>query len=145
MPEPAPSQLVLDTHVWIWAVEGERSQLSAAAMAHIDAAARRGGILIAAISIWELAMLEVMGRVRLSLSVEDWVAAALRAPGTRLLELSPAIAIEGTRLPGEAPRDPADWMLIASARVSGARLATRDRQIVGYSLNGSVAVLDCEP
>jgi hypothetical protein len=94
---------------------------------------------------WEVAMLEAKGRISLSRPVEDWVRSALRAPGTRLLPLTPEIAIESTRLPGSAHGDPADRILIASARVSGGRLATRDRGILDYAGGGHVAVVDVTP
>lgn len=142
MAERPSGPLVLDTHVWLWAVEGRREEFSARAIEEIDAASRRGEILVPAICVWEVAMLEAKGRLSLSRPVDDWVRAALRAPGTRLLELSPEIAIESTRLPGAPHGDPADRMIIASARVVGGRLATRDRAIVAYARDGHVAVLD---
>jgi PIN domain nuclease of toxin-antitoxin system len=77
--------------------------------------------------------------------VDDWVRLALQAPGTRLLPLEPEIAMESTRLPGSAHGDPADRMLIASTRVTGGRLATRDRRILEYAASGYVAALDMTP
>ncbi len=140
MAEPGP--LLLDTHVWLWVVHGERGQLSAGALSEIEDASRRGDVLVSAISVWEVAMLEAKGRISMSRPVEDWVVAALGAPGTRLLELSPEIAIQSTRLPGTVHGDPADRILLASARVTGARLATRDRGIVAYAQAGHMVVLD---
>ena len=145
MPDPPAGSLILDTHVWLWVVQGVRHELSVEAVAGIDVAGRTGELLISAISVWEVAMLEAKGRISLSRSVDDWVRAALRAPGVRLLELTPEIAIESTRLPGVAHGDPADRILIASARVVGGRLATRDRSILDYAGNGHLAVLDVSP
>jgi PIN domain nuclease of toxin-antitoxin system len=145
MPEPAAGALVLDTHVWLWVVEGDQRELAARAIEEIDGASRSGDVLVSAISVWEVAMLEARGRISLSRPVEDWVRSALRAPGIRLLPLTPEIAIESTRLPGSAHGDPADRILIASARVTGGRLATRDRTILGYAGGGHVAVLDVTP
>lgn len=139
------SPLVLDTHVWLWAVSGDREALSAAAVEAIEAGAGAGGILIPAICVWEVAMLESRGRLALSRPVGEWVDAAFRAPGTGLLGLSPEIALESTRLPGSPHGDPADRMIIASARVTGARLATRDRAILEYAAAGHVGVLDATP
>jgi PIN domain nuclease of toxin-antitoxin system len=68
--------------------------------------------------------------------------AAPRAPGVRLLELTPDIAIESTRLPGTPHGDPADRIMMASARLTGGRLATCDRGIIDYSTQGHLAVLD---
>lgn len=90
-------------------------------------------------------MLEAKGRISLTRSLDEWVTAALRAPGTRLLELSPDIAVDSTRLPGTPPGDLADRILLASARSTGARLATCDGDLVEYGAAGHVAILDCRP
>ena len=140
MAEEGP--LVLDTHVWLWVMSGRFDELSMNALEEVERASSEGRIGIAAISVWEVAMLERLRRISLSRPVEDWVSAALRAPGTHLKEMSPAIAIESTRLPGEPPRDPADRMLIATARVLGGQLATRDSSILDYAEDGHVRVLD---
>lgn len=137
--------LVLDTHVWIWMAEGDRAALSVAAIEAIEEAARSGAVRVSAISVWEVAMLEAKGRISLSRPVNDWVQAALHLPGVRLLPLSPEIAVESTRLPGVPRGDPADRILMASARHLGGRLATCDREILGYAAKGQLRVLDCTP
>lgn len=143
MPERAADRgLLLDTHVWLWAVEGDDAALSAGVIEAIGASSRSGGVLISAISVWEVAMLESKGRISLARPVDEWVRAALRAPGVRLLPLTPEIAIDSTRLPGTPHGDPADRMLIASARVAGARLVTCDAAIVDYASDGHVEVVD---
>jgi PIN domain nuclease of toxin-antitoxin system len=136
---------VLDTHVWIWVVEGDRTALSATAIDAIERAARAGAVRVSAISVWEVAMLEVKGRISLSRPLDDWVNAALHAPGIRLLPLSPEIAIGSTRLPGAPNGDPADRILMASARHLGGQLATCDREILSYSTGGQLKVLNCMP
>ncbi len=133
--------VVLDTHVWIWVLEGSE-RLPEGVVAELERAAEAGGILVSAIAVWELAMLESRGRLSLSRPVDDWVAAALGAPGTAYLDLTPTIAIEATRLPGDPPPDPADRMMIASARVAGGRLATADVDILRYGEGGTVRTLD---
>lgn len=145
MAEPGRGGLILDTHVWVWTVGGSRGRLSEAAIEEVEEAGRRGDVLVSAISVWEVAMLEAKGRLSLARTVDDWVAAALAVPGVRLLPLLPEIAIESARLPGGAHGDPADRMLVAGARVTGARLATCDRGILDYAESGHVAVLDARP
>jgi len=137
--------IVLDTHVWMWLEDGMGSPLSAQAIDAIEQAGRDGLLRISAISIWELAMLEARGRIRLSRPLADWVRAALRAPGVELLPLTPEIAIDSTRLPGDPHGDPADRILVASARAVGGRLATCDAAIVAYAQSGHVAALDARP
>lgn len=145
MADGAPAPIVLDTHVWIWMVEGDRTMLSAAAVREIESTAADGRVRICPISVWEVAMLESKGRLRLSRPIEEWVRAALRAPGVRLEPLSPRIAMESSRLPGSPHGDPADRMLMATARVLGGRLATCDGRIIAYSATGHLAVLDSRP
>jgi PIN domain nuclease of toxin-antitoxin system len=106
----------------------------------IEEAGGNAGLAVAAISVWEVAMLEARGRISLSQSVDEWVAAALTAPGVRLVELSPEIALESTRLPGEPPTDPADRMIVATTRVLGATLVTCDEEILDYGSTGYVRV-----
>lgn len=145
MPEGPGALTILDTHVWIWVVEGDRSALSAPAIEAIERAAQAGAVQVSAISVWEVAMLEAKGRISLSRTVDDWIRAALHAPGVRLLPLGPEIAIESTRLPGSPQADPADRILMASARHLGARLATCDRGILDYAATGQLNVLNCRP
>lgn len=142
MSEEPTRVTVLDTHVWIWMVEGDRESLSASAIEAIEEAGRGGAVRVSAISVWEVAMLESKGRISLSRPLEDWVRTALRAEGIRLLPLTPEIAIESTRLPGGPGGDPADRILMASARIAGGRLATCDQAIIEYAKSGQLGVLD---
>src|SRR5258708_800631 len=108
MPTSSPANdewLVLDTHVWVWVMEQAR-ELSPAALAEVRRAGKRGRVAISAISVWEIGMLDAKGRLRLSMDVGSWVARALTAPGMNLIPLTPEIAIESTRLPGDLRGDP---------------------------------------
>lgn len=145
MADPAEGPLVLDTHVWIWMVEGVGSALSKSAIATIEDAGRRGAVRVSAISVWEVAMLEAKGRISLAMPIEDWVRVALRAEGIRLLQLTPEIAIASSRLPGTSHGDPADRMLMASTRIIGGQLVTCDQAILEYARSGHLAVLDARP
>lgn len=136
--------LLLDTHVWIWLMDGARHEVGRRALGAVEAAAARGRVMVSAISVWEVAMLGAKGRVRFSMEVGEWVRRSLEAPGLRLAGLSPEIAVESARLPGTAHGDPADRILIATARVSGATLVTRDAKILEYAESGHLAVLDAE-
>ena len=138
---PARGLLLLDTHVWVWLMEGDASHLSDEVISELEAASNRGALAVSAISIWELAMLEAKGRVRLSRSIDEWVRAALSARGIQFLAMTPEIAIQSARLPGKPPGDPADRILMATARIEAAQLVTRDRAILKYGNTGHVAVL----
>jgi len=144
MPKPEetrpPGTLLLDTHVWIWMMEGVKSELSSATIALIEDAAGRSELTISAISVWELAMLEAKGRITISRSIDEWVRTALGVTGLRLVDISPDIALESTRLPEDPHGDPSDRMIIATARVIGATLVTCDQQILAYGAQGHVRV-----
>ena len=131
---------VLDTHVWIWLMEGLRSDLSNATVSAIEEAGSRSELALAAISVWELGMLEAHGRITLSRSIDEWVRAALTAPGVRIVDLTPEIAVESTRLPSDPHGDPADRMIIATTRVLGGTLITCDEQILAYGARGHLSV-----
>jgi PIN domain nuclease of toxin-antitoxin system len=134
--------LLLDTHVWFWLAQATSGKLSQTCLQKIRAASVDGGILISAISVWEVANLDAKKRVALSIGCHDWVREALRGPGIELAELSPEIAIESTRLPEGFHADPADRILIATARNHNATLVTADRAILEYARSKHVRVLD---
>ncbi len=134
--------LLLDTHVWFWLAEATPGKLSPSCLEKIRAASLTSDLLISAISVWEVANLDAKKRVLLSLACHDWVREALRGPGIELADLSPEIAIDSTRLPGVFHADPADRILVATARNRNAVLVTADRAIIEYSRARQVRVLD---
>ena len=87
---------------------------------------------MSSISCWEVAKLVQNGRLELPCPVSGWFAKALAYPGVQLTEISPAICVESTRLPGEFHRDPADQLIVATSRVMNVPLLTVDRKILKY-------------
>lgn len=122
--------IVLDTHIWIWWVN-ESSDLTPEALAAIQTH-QSEGLIISAISVWEVAKLVERGRLTLTLPVEHWLSAALSYPGVRLLSLTPEIAVASTQLPQPFHRDPADQIIVATSRVLNAPLLTMDLAIRSY-------------
>jgi PIN domain nuclease of toxin-antitoxin system len=100
-----------------------------------------GSLLVSAISVWELGMFEAKGRIRLKPSCEEWVREALATPGLALAPITPEIALESSRLPGPFHGDPADRIIVATARKMGAQLMTRDRKLIQYGRKGHLAIL----
>jgi len=90
------------------------------------------GIGVSAISCWEVAKLVERQRLFLPCPVFDWIQQALSYPGVRLLDLSPHVCVESTQLPGTFHRDPADQIIVATARVFDAPLVTVDARILSY-------------
>lgn len=145
----APTLLILDTHVWIWHVEGISSDYAAPVRHWIDTAAADGRLGVSVISTWEIAMLEQKGTLTLSAELRAWIAASRQPPGVRLLALTPGILIDGTRLPpwlrygtNLPHRDPADRWIVATARRSNAVIVTCDREILHYAEQGHVQAFD---
>jgi PIN domain nuclease of toxin-antitoxin system len=133
-----PKDLLLDTHVWIWLMDGTAGKLSPGTLQKIQAAAGKGRVFVSAISVWEVATLEAKGRLTLSMDCRTWVDRALAAPGVQLAAMTPEIAVDSARLPGSIHGDPADRILIATARALNGSLVTRDDQILSYSRKGHV-------
>jgi PIN domain nuclease of toxin-antitoxin system len=134
------SALLLDTHVWLWYAEGLAQQLRPASVRRLDEARRGDGLIISAVSVWEIGMHAARGRIQLAVPFRTWVDKALSVPGIRLATLDAAIAAESTLLPGEPQGDPADRFLIATARIHGVVLATRDARILEYAKKGFLRV-----
>lgn len=135
------SALLLDTHIWLWYAEGIAERLPPASVKKLDAVRQKHGLLISAISVWEVGILHARDRIQLSAPLRDWIDKALSPPGIRLLPLSAEIAVESTLLPGQPHGDPADRFLIAAARTNDAVIATHDEKILAYGRAGFVRVL----
>lgn len=123
--------ILLDTHAWVWWVH-EAGHLSPAQVAAL-VASEQDCIGVSAISCWEIAKLVQRGRLELSCPLREWFEQALSYPGIELIPLTPEIAIESAELPGDFHRDPADQMIVATARVYDCPLVTCDEKILDYS------------
>lgn len=123
--------ILLDTHTWIWWM-ADPQKLSSKATEAIHKAANHSAIGVSAISCWEIAMLVAKGRLGLTLDVEEWIEKSLKLPEVKLVELSPKISVLSTRLEGNPPNDPADKILIATAKAHSCPLVTRDQKILDY-------------
>lgn len=133
--------MIADTHVLVWLLEGD-PRLGPKAMKRLEQAAVANHLHVSAITPWEIAMLVQKGRLALGRDVGAWITAALSLPGISLLPLEPAIAIGSVRLPGNIHADPADRIIVASARFLGAPLITADRALLDYGASGHAAVVD---
>ena len=122
--------IVLDTHVWVWWVHDE-TQLPENYRASIQAH-ETDGLGVSVISCWEVAKLVEYKRLILPIPVAEWLDQALAYPGIQLLGLTPLIVVESTQLPGAFHRDPADPMIVSTARVYDCPLVTLDDKIRAY-------------
>ena len=124
---------LLDTHVLIWWLD-DRQRLSRSQQEAVVAASGDSPLLVSDVSLWEVAMLHSRGRIRLKIPLREWLEAAVAPPLVRRCGISPAVAAELAALPDSFHRDPADRILVATARVLGATLLTQDRRIVDAAL-----------
>jgi PIN domain nuclease of toxin-antitoxin system len=120
--------LLLDTHIWIWWLTGDGS-LSEAERNALDAEAELRPPRISAITLWEAQMLHERGRLKLTAPFETWLLEAT-APGVvEILPLATFVILEVNRLPPAFHGDPADRIIVATARAFEIALATHDRKI----------------
>jgi PIN domain nuclease of toxin-antitoxin system len=137
---PEAGLLLLDTHIWLWLMEGH-PELLAEPRQTIDGAGAAGRLRLSVISLWEIAMLVSRGRIQLSKPLPVWIDEALAEPGPVLEPLAPRVAVESCHLPGGFRSDPADEIIVATARVTGATLMTRDRRILAYAEAGHLTAI----
>ena len=123
--------ILLDTHIWVWWVHGDENLSSV--LFDLISDNEEEGIGVSIITCWEVAKLVEYGRIELPVKVKEWFDKALGYPGVNLLPLSPEIAVESTQLPGNFHRDPADQIIVATARIHGIKLVTVDSKIIAYS------------
>jgi PIN domain nuclease of toxin-antitoxin system len=124
--------IVLDTHTLVWWVTND-SSLSKKARAAIERERAGGEIVVSAISAWEIAMLVERETLAFSMDVESWLATVQQIPGVRFAPIDVDISTKSVRLPGEFHKDPADRLIVATARKFGVPLVTKDLKIRAYA------------
>lgn len=122
--------IILDTHIWIWWADNN-PRLTQQHREWIQQYQSQG-LGVSMISCWEVAKLVENNRLALSLAVDEWLTAALAYPGVQLLNLTIPIIVESTKLTG-FHRDPADQLIVATARIYGCPLLTADAKILAYA------------
>lgn len=132
--------VLLDTHVWVWLMEG-RQGVRPEAVKLVERAADASSLRVSIISAWEIAMLEAKGRLSFDVPCEEWVVRAFGVPGLSLMPLTPTICVRSCRLPEVFPGDPADRLIVSTARELGAVLVTRDEEILRYAAKGHVRAM----
>lgn len=127
--------ILLDTHIWIWWVDGD-NRLSPGHVSFLETYEEEG-LGVSAISCWEVAVSVNKGKLTLkpdkAPSVLAWITGALSYPGVTLLDLTPQIAVAAYELPGKFHKDPADRIIVATARERDVELVTVDKRIIDYS------------
>lgn len=132
--------LLLDTCALIWLVQGALDD--SAARPEIEAAASNGALVVSVASAWEIGLLS-RARVEFLPDAKTWFARAVSHPGLTVTAITPAIAIDSSRLPGSLHGDPADRLIISTARHLAADIVTRDHRMIDYARDGHVRVRVC--
>jgi PIN domain nuclease of toxin-antitoxin system len=134
-------QLLLDTNAAIFAVEGT---LTPAAGALLTKKFRDGeSVLLSPITGWELGLLFSRGRLRAAIRPREYLRRLTSMPGVALARLSAEILLDSSFLPGAPPRDPADRIILATAREHGYTVMTRDAALLAYAHEGHLSAVEC--
>ncbi|NCT56415.1 MAG: type II toxin-antitoxin system VapC family toxin [Legionella sp.] len=124
------SRYLLDTHAWLWFVAGDTT-LSPSMRTLMNTAIQEGELYLSSISFWEVGMLVAKKRIVLNCPSLVWIKQA--SAKLQLINLTAEIAVDSCELPDDFHGDPADRMIVASARVKNLVLLTRDNHILKYS------------
>lgn len=125
-----PVKYLLDTHAWIWALEAPEKLPDPIRALLLEPDHLPFGL--AAISPWEVAKKESKGLLHLSMPVRQWIEYATQAPFIEVLPFSVDIALESVHLPSPFHKDPADQMIVATARLHSLVLISVDRRLHTY-------------
>ena len=123
---------VLDTHILVWWVNGDNALSTKAKKTITDTLDHGGEIVISSISAWEISMLIQKGRLLLTVDVESWLDQVAQIDGVTFYPVDNEIALKSVSLPGNFHRDPADRMIVATARKLALPLITTDEKILRY-------------
>jgi len=134
--------LLLDTHIWVWYVFEDRRLASSKLISIIDDAETEGRLRLSPISVWEVGLIVRKGKLHLGVECLEWVKSALHKTNMILAPITPEIAIDSTHLPGNFHGDPADRIIVATARSINATLMTRDERILKYGRERYVKVVE---
>ena len=141
MSDGRAERLLLDTCAIIWMADG--SSMSQQAKQSITDASANGQLYVSPISAWEIGMVMARGKIRSPLSPAVFFQQFMRQTQADYAQLTPDILIDSSYLPGEVHGDPADRILIATARSHNMAIVTRDREILNYAQQGHVEALEC--
>lgn len=123
-------KFIVDTHFLIWwFLDAPQLPLREAEL--ITEVEKGGGeIGFSIISFWEIAKLAEKGRMGLLSSLEEFFARLENHPTFKILPLTGKIIRDSTRLGPRFQKDPADQLIVATARSHGLHLMTVDDQII---------------
>ena len=123
--------IVLDTHVWLWYLN-DPQRLSKTAADAVNHTMTENGIYVSSISVWEVALLVHKGRLVFTMELSDWIAHSEALSFVNFVAVDNTIAMKAVNLPESLHSDPADRIIISTARHLGVKLVTKDQRIRDY-------------
>jgi len=119
---------LLDTHTWIWWNQSEEKLTPKVK----DIISSQNELYLSDISVWEFCKLVEKGKLEISVDTHFWVNEALKMKNLKTIRITPEIACQSTFLPKPFHSDPADQIIVATARATGATLLSKDEKIINY-------------
>ena len=123
--------IVVDTHVLVWWVN-HPEKLSEKARGKMEKEQQEGTIFVSSITVWEIYLLVKKGRLQLKMETDTWLEKIESLSFIQFLAIDNKIAAKSVTIPGEFHGDPADRIIVATAREKGATLITADDRIRKY-------------
>lgn len=123
--------ILVDTHIFLWWI-GDKKRLTRSAIQVLKKAEKNQEIAVSAISFWEIALLLKKDRLNVTMDAQIWLDQLEMLPGLHIIPIDAMMARESVFLTGPLHSDPADRMIIATARVLGIPLVTADKKIRAY-------------
>ena len=136
------SGCLLDTCAVIWKANNDLLREPGASELR-DLHSRNSPIYVSPITAWEIATLAANGKMTLALRPDIWFQKFCNLPRIALAQMPTEVLVASAYLPGNPPKDPADRILVATAREYGYKLITRDLLLLEYGKLGHVQVLEC--
>lgn len=132
--------ILLDTHVLLWAIS-EPNKLSTTVKQYIDVAQQNKLLLLSSISLWEIAMLEQKKRIDIRQPLKTFLESIINIQGLAIKDNSIEVAVESNLLADSFNNDPADRLIVATAKYYNATLLTRDQKILAWAEQGAIETL----
>ena len=120
--------IVLDTHLWLWLINGNFDRFPAHWMPMFEETSSLG---VSPVSCYEIALAHSRGRIKLPGTAREWFDEALESSGIELIPLTAEISVRAVEL-SPVHRDPFDRLIMATTLVNGGRLASLDGLIRQY-------------
>jgi len=132
--------VILDTHVLLWSLL-QPEELTEETKSKVEQEHKKQNLLVSSISLWEIAMLSHKKRIHIFEPIKNFLSSIEEISGINICEISAEVAAESILLQNNFHGDPADRIIVSTARVYSATLLTRDKQILHWSEYGSVKCL----